>query len=219
MSWWKRLQGTLQEKRLERELEEELRSHLEMRAEGNIRNGMTPEEARVDARKRFGNRGLVKEDAREMDIIGWIDATWQNLRYGWRALRRNAGFTTVAVLTLALGIGANVAIFSIVRAVLLQPLPYPQPEQLVRVYDDLRASHTSDVGMSVPELWDLRDRSGVFQDISAVWPVDANLTGAEHPERIELLATSANYFTMLGAKPQLGRIYTPQDAQPGFTEG
>jgi len=154
-----------------------------------------------------------------MDIIGWIEATGQNLRYGWRSLRRNAGFTTVAVLTLALGIGANVAIFSIVHAVLLQPLPYPHPEQLVRVYDDLRASHTPDVGMSVPELWDLRDRSGVFQDISAVWPVDANLTGAEHPERVELLATSPNYFTMLGGKPQIGRVYTPQDGQPGFTEG
>lgn len=106
-----------------------------------------------------------------------------------------------------------------VRAVLFNPLPYAKPEQLVRVYDDLRGSNTNDVGMSVPELWDLRDKSGVFQDISALVSADANLTGGDQPERIELLGTSADYFTMLGVRPQLGRVYTPQDAQPGFTEG
>jgi predicted permease len=90
---------------------------------------------------------------------------------------------------------------------------------LVRVYDDLRGSNSKDVGMSVPELWDLRDKSGVFQEISAAWPVDANLTGGEHPDRVEFLGTSTNYFTLLGVRAQLGRVYTPADSQPGFTEG
>jgi putative ABC transport system permease protein len=154
-----------------------------------------------------------------MDIIGWMETTGQNLRYAARMLRRSPGFTLVAVLTLALGIGANVAIFTVVHAVLLQPLPFPHPEQLVRVYDDIRTSNTHDVGMSVPELWDLRDHSGVFQDISVLFPADANLTGGDHPERIEFLGTSPNYFTLLGARPQLGRVFTAADAQPGFTLG
>jgi putative ABC transport system permease protein len=122
-------------------------------------------------------------------------------------------------LTLALGIGANVAAFTVVHAVLLSPLPYPHPEQLVRVFDDLRGSDSHDVGMSAPELWDLRDKSGIFQDLSAVWPTDANLTGADQPARIELLATSTNYFRMLAARPQLGRLYTQNDEQQGFIDG
>lgn len=219
MSFWKRLRGTVTGDRLGQELEEELRAHVEMRTEENIAAGMRPGEARMDAVRRFGNTSLTKEDTREMDIIGWLDATGQNLRYALRVLRRNKGFTVVAVLTLALGIGANVAIFSVVQAVILRPLSYPQPEQLVRVYDDLRTSNTRDVGMSVPEFWDLRDRAGVFQDLSVTWPVDANLTGAEHPERIELMVTSPNYFTMLGGTPALGRVFTMQDEQPGFAEG
>jgi putative ABC transport system permease protein len=153
-----------------------------------------------------------------MDIVGWLETTGQNLRYAARMLRRSPGFTLVAILTLALGIGANVAIFTVVHAVLLQPLPFPHPEQLVRVYDDILASNTHDVGMSPPELWDLRDKSGVFQDISAIFSDDANLTGGDHPERIEFQGTSANYFTMLGVHPQLGRVYTLADAVPGFSD-
>jgi len=142
-----------------------------------------------------------------------------DLRYAARRLRRSPGFTAVAILTLALGIGANVAAFTVVRAVLLNPLPYPHPEQLVRVFDDLRGSNSRDVGMSAPELWDLRDKSGVFEDLSAVWPTDADLTGADHPERIELLATSTNYFRMLAARPQVGRLYTQNDERQGFIDG
>src|ERR1700732_4441598 len=141
-----------------------------------------------------------------------------DLRYAYRMLAKPPGFTTVAILTLALGIGANVATYSVVPAVLLNPLPFPQPQQLVRVFDDLRGSNVPDVGISVPELGDYQDRSGVFSDISVVWPISANITGGEHPERVETLATSPNYFTILGANPALGRIYTKQDALPGFTE-
>jgi len=219
MSLLSRLKGLLQIRRLEREVDEELRSHIEMRTQDNIAAGMPPQEARYDAQRRFGSSTLAKEDMRAMDIVGWIDTIGQNLRYAWRMLRRSRGFALVAILTLALGIGANVAIFTVVHAVLLQPLPFPHPEQLVRVYDDLRANNTHDVGMSVPELWDLQDKSGVFQDISAAWPVDANLTGGEHPDRVEFLGTSTSYFTLLGVRAQLGRVYNVPDSRPGFTEG
>jgi len=219
MSLLSRFKGLFQINRLERDLDDELRAHIEMRTQDNLASGMSPGEARYDAQRRFGNSTLMKEDTRAMDIIGWIETTGQNLRYAARMLRRSPGFTLVSILTLALGIGANVAIFTVVDAVLLQPLPFPHPEQLVRVYDDVRNSNTHDVGMSVPELWDLRDHSGVFQDISVLFPADANLTGGDHPERIEFLGTSPNYFTLLGARPQLGRVFTTDDAQPGFTLG
>ena len=219
MSLITRIKGMLRRERLDHDLDEELRSHLEMRAADNLAAGMSPEQARFDAQRRFGNTTLMKEDTRAMDIVGWMERLSQDLRYAGRMLLRSPGFTAVAVFTLALGIGGNIAIFTVVRAVLLSPLPYPHPEQLVRVYDDLRGPNTHDVGMSVPELGDLQDKSGIFQDISAMVSADANLTGGDQPERIELLGTSANYFTMLGPQPQLGRVYTPQDAQPGFTEG
>src|SRR6202007_1944370 len=113
---------------------------------------------------------------------GAMNSFLQDLRSAARMLAKSPGFTTVAILTLALGIGANVAAFSVVHAVLLRPLPFPHPEQIVRVFDDLRASNIHDVGMSAPELWDLRDRSGVFEEISVVWPINANLTGGDRPE-------------------------------------
>jgi putative ABC transport system permease protein len=135
-------------------------------------------------------------------------------------LRNNLGFTVVAVLTLTFGIGANTAIFSVVNAVVLRPLPFPKPEQIVIIRDDLTGRQIEDVGMSVDELKDLQERSGIFQQVSAVWPVDANLTGSERPERIELLAVSPNYFSLLGAQAQLGRVFGPEEQQAkGFAEG
>ena len=100
----------------------------------------------------------------------------QDVRFAARILLKTPGFTVVAILTLALGIGANIAAFSIVDGVLLRPLPFPQPGQLVRVFDDLRSTNAKDVGMSVPQYWDYRDRAGIFQAISVIWPITANLT-------------------------------------------
>lgn len=154
-----------------------------------------------------------------MDPSGWLENVRNDCRYAARRLRQSPGFAAAAILTLTLGIGANLAVFTVVRAVLLSPLPFPHPERLVRIYDDLRGSNSRDVGISAPELWDLRDSSNVFEDISAIYPSDGNLTGGEKPQRIELLATSTNYFTMLAARPELGRVYTVNDELPGFAEG
>ena len=148
-----------------------------------------------------------------------LHTAWQDLRYAARMLRNRPGFTLVAVVTLSLGIGANTAIFSVVNAVLLRPLPFPHPEQIVLLRDDLTGRQQENVGLSVDELNDFQERSGVFEEVSALWPVDANLTGSDRPERIELLAVSPNYFSLLGAGAQLGRVFGPEDRAQGFAEG
>src|SRR6266478_6449839 len=131
----------------------------------------------------------------------------QDLRYAVRTLGQSPTLVIIAVLTLALGIGANVTIFTLVNTVLLQPLPFYEPHRLVRVFDDLNGAGAKDVGISVPELEDLRARSGVFEQISALASLSAALSGGDHVERIEMLGVSPSYFEMLRARPALGRVF------------
>ena len=148
-----------------------------------------------------------------------LDLAVRDFRFAVRMLAKRPAFTGIVVMTLALGIGANTALFSVVNAVLLQPLPFPEPEQLVLVNDNLTGRQLKNVGMTVLELQDMQQRSDVFEEISALWPVDANLTGSDHPERIELLAVSPNYFKLLGAKAALGRVFGPEeDSAQGFAD-
>lgn len=146
-----------------------------------------------------------------------MDGLLQDLRYALRTLRKSPAFVTITVLTLALGIGANLAIFAVVNAVLLQPLPFREPDRLVRVFDDMHGAGAKNVGMSVPELEDLQ-RSGLFEQVSALFPGSTALSGGDRVERIELLGTSPNYFELLGATPALGRIYTQSEWVPGFLD-
>ncbi len=149
---------------------------------------------------------------------GWesmIEGLKQDIRYAWRMLRNSPGFTTIAILTIALGIGATTAIFSVVDATLLHPLPYPQPEQLVSIEDDLPGVGAQDVGMSTPEWMDFKS-SGIFEYVSPTWFDDQNLTGSSQPERVRLLTVAPNYFALLGVKPQLGNWFNPQDPTRGF---
>ena len=140
-----------------------------------------------------------------------------DLRYAARTLVKTPAFLLVSVMTLALGIGGNIAIFTLVQAVLLQPLPFPQPERLVRIFDNRAGAR--DVGMSVPEFEDLRQHSDIFEQISVIFPAPTALTGGERVERIEMLGTSPSYFDMLRAKPALGRAYTQADWVPGVVDG
>jgi predicted permease len=147
-----------------------------------------------------------------------MDSLLRDLRYGFRRVIASPAFTVTAILTLALGIGANVAIFTVVNAVLIRPLPFPDADRLVRIAADARATNGRNIGISQPELDDLRDRAGIFEGVTALWPVSASFVGGERPERIEVMVTSANYFRLLGAAPQLGRVYGPEDAVPGFSD-
>jgi predicted permease len=140
----------------------------------------------------------------------------QDVRYGLRMLVKKPGFTIVAVLTLALGVGANTAIFSIVNAVLLRSLPYRDPDRLVRIFFNEPGVGLRDVRFSKPELDDLQARAGVFEDVTPIFEGSENLTGTKKPERVEGVNTSFSYFSMLGVIPQIGRLYGPQDFAPGF---
>jgi hypothetical protein len=142
----------------------------------------------------------------------------QDMRYGLRVLWKSPGFSIVAVLSLALGVGANTAIFSIVNAVLLRSLPFSHPERLVKIIASNRGVGARDIGLSVPELDDLRSRAGVFDQVTASLGGPTNLTGAERPQRFELLEVSPNYFSMLGVSAHIGRVFGPGDEAPGFAE-
>ena len=213
-----KLESLIRRGRADRELNREVSAHLTLLEDEFARRGMSPDEARIQARRAYGGIEQAKQLHREERSILWLEQTFADVRYACRSLLKTPGFTTVAVLTLALGIGANIAIFTVVNAVLLRPLPFQHPERLVRVFDDLNGAGAKDVGMSEPELEDLRDRSGVFDDISVIFPASTALSGGDHTERIEMLGTSFDYFQILGAQAALGRVYGPRDAQPGFTE-
>src|SRR5438045_2111457 len=142
----------------------------------------------------------------------------RDARYALRALLKSPGFTSVAVLSLALGVGANTAIFSIVNAVLLHSLPFSHPERLVKIVASNRGVGARDIGLSVPEFDDLRSRAGVFDEVTALQGGPTNLTGAERPQRFELLEVSPNYFSMLGTSAHIGRVFGPGDEAQGFAE-
>jgi len=136
-------------------------------------------------------------------------------RYAFRSLRRSPGFTAVVVLTLALGIGASTAIFSIVDAVLLRPLPYPEPGRLARITSELRGFGATDTGVAPPELADYQSHTDLFSGVAGLLPVSANVTGGDVPDRVDMLLVSWNYFSILGVAPALGRIFGPTDETPG----
>jgi predicted permease len=202
--------------RLESEMETEAQFHLESYAADLVREGLTQEEAMRRARIEFGGIETHKDAVREAVGVRWWGDLGSDVRHGLRLLRKNPGFTAVAILTLALGVGANTAIFSIVNAVLLRSLPYRDPDRLVRIFFNEPGLGLRDVRFSKPELDDLLTRSGVFEDATPVFSGSENLIGTAQPERVEGVNTSFSYFSMLGVNPQIGRLFGPQDFAPGF---
>ena len=215
MSWITRLRGMFRRERLDQDLDEELRAHLEMRAADNLAAGMSPEQARQEAQKRFGNTALLKEDTREVDIVGWLEEAARDFRHALRMLLRNPGFTVVAVLTLALGIGANTAIFSVINSVLLHPLPYHDPDNLVMVWESNSQHRNPHNTVSPPNFLDWQSRKTVFSSMAFVFDERDNLTGNGEPQEVVVQDVSASFFSMLGVDPIIGPGFTPENGQPG----
>ncbi len=216
---WRWALSLLRRGRHEREMEEEMRFHLEMQIEQNTTSGMAAEEAHYAARRQFGNQTWLKEASREMWSLNFIETLIQDLRYGARTLMKSPGFAFVAVLTLALGIGANTAIFSVVNGVLLRALPYKEPERLVMVWADrpiLQAQiGLADFPVAVADFVDWRDQNQVFEQMAAMQAPRINLTGGGEPESVVALRASASLFPLLGARFTVGRAFLPEEDRAG----
>ena len=211
---WRNL---FRKRRVEQDLADELTHAFNDLVDAKTQEGLSLGEARRWAAIELGGIEQLKERVREVRAGYYLESLIQDVRFGFRTLRKSLGFTVVAVLTIAVGIGATTAIFSVVDAALLRPLPYAQPEQLVSIEDDLPGISAKDVGMSEPEWQDLQ-HSGIFEYVSPAWYDDNNLIGSSKPTRVSLLIVAPDYFAVLGVKPQLGRGFDPENHNPGFTE-
>jgi predicted permease len=201
----------------DKRLQDEIAEHLALQTEANLRAGMAPSEARRQAALRFGAVQAIREDHHAEQSIPFIENLFSDLKYAVRMLLRSPGFSIVAIATIALGIGATTAIYSVIDATLLHPLPYPHPAELVRVEDDLLGVGAQNVGISVPEWKDL-ENSGIFQSSSIAGKgANVNLTGGAAPLRLSFKQVTPNYFAVLGLDAQLGRTFDPNDATPGYT--
>ncbi len=216
MGWLKRIGSIIHSRQSERNLYDELQHHIELKTQENIEAGMPPDEARYAALRSFGGVEQKKELCRDADRLRWVEDLIQDVRYGLRQLRRNPGFTAVAVLTLALGIGANTAIFSVLNALVLRPLPVYEPTRLVQFYTAY--SPNGWAGITIPELQGIARHQSVFtgvfgQDYPNNSYVDVN--GATW--RINLGYVTGGYYSVLGVRPLFGRLITPEDV--GISKG
>src|SRR5437879_6595753 len=218
MSWWRKALDKLTRRSRERDLDREIRAHLDLETEEQSEAGVPPAEASYGARRAFGNVTLIQEVTRDMWGWAWRDRLVQDIRYGLRRLRKSPGFTTVAVLSLALGVGANTAIFSIIHAVLLRPLPYPEPHRLLAIEETQSGTKIfSSEAMPVSALhfvtW--RKQCQSFEQIALLDGLSLNLTGVGEPERLDVERASATLFPLLGVQPGLGRRLLEEEDQPG----
>src|SRR5215510_4230018 len=191
------LRATLRKSEMERELDEELRYHIEQQTEQNIRLGMGPEEARFAARKVFGGVEQAKELSRDARGVRLLEDLWQDLRYGARTLVKNPAFSITAISVLAIGIGANTAIFSVVYAVVLRPLPFAEPERLAMIKEDLPAEGIPDIGASMPDFLEWRIRNRVFDQLEPFSTESYDISSDGDPERLVGAQVSAELFPSL----------------------
>src|SRR5262245_41158198 len=207
------LRALLRRTQVERELDEEMRNHIGQQTEQNIRLGMNPEEARYAARKAFGGVEQAKERSRDARGLRLLQDNGQDLRYGARMLLKNPGFTLIAICTLALGIGANTAIFSVMNAVLIRSLPYAQDERLVILWG--KSQDNAQERIDQGNFFDWKEQNSVFADMAAFYDMRMNLTGDVEPEEIPGQRITANLFSVLGINPILGRTFTLDDNTAG----
>src|SRR6266545_1172339 len=211
---WRRLLSLLRRGRYEREMEDEMRFHLEMQIEQNLSSGMAAEEARYAARRQFGNQTWLKEVSREMWSLRFIETLIQDLRYGARTLMKNTGFTLLAVLTLALGIGSTTTIFSAVQNILLDPFPYKDAHRIVTIRIQ-EPSISSRRGPKMQEFLDYQEQNHVFEDVAGGMGGNVLYDSGDGVEVFPCGYVTPNAFRFLGVEAHLGRGATPDDARPG----
>jgi putative ABC transport system permease protein len=200
----------------DRERARELESHLQIEIDDNLARGMSPEQARRAAHLKLGNPTLVREEIYRMNSIGFLEVLWHDVRFGWRMLRKNPGFATIAVLTLALGIGANTAIFSVVNATLIRPLPYPNSSRLVMVWETKWTEQEKQNVTSPATFLKWQEHNTVFEGMAICFNDTGILTGGGAPEQIAMQDVGPNLFSLLGVNAMMGRVFVPaQDGAEG----
>jgi putative ABC transport system permease protein len=209
----RRVRMLLRRQQFDQDMDDEMRVHLEFREKEYVQNGFSPEEAHMAARKNFGNALAIREVSHDSWGWAWLEHLGQDLRFAFRMFAKNPGFTAVAILTLALGIGANTAIFSFVYGVLLQPLPYKDASRLVVLNETTPKVGT--VSVSYPNFLDWRQQNHSFSQIAAVHDVGFNLGGVTQPENISGEAVSPNFLSMMGVRPFLGRDFEASEEKSG----
>src|SRR5215204_1876255 len=196
------------------DIDREMRSHVELQVEANLKAGMSPEEARENAMRSFGNVNRAVDAAYDVKGGGLFETLAQDIRYGLRMLAKHKAFTSIAVVTLALGIGANTAIFSVVNELLLQPLPYRDAERIVMLWEVTpEGRHQNTTSRANFRAW--RDQSTSYEYIAAFTDQRVNLTGDGEPEELSMQFATPDFFKVVGVDPLLGRTLLPEDAEPG----
>jgi putative ABC transport system permease protein len=213
MGWWRI-------GKRDADLERELRSDLELEEEEQRENGLPPEEARYAAKRAFGNPGLIREQTRAVWSWNWMESFARDLRYGIRTLSRAPGFTFVAVVVIALGIGANVALFTVVRSVLLKPLPFRDSDRLVLMYEyePDKPHHTPWLPVDAGSFWDWQRATQSIAQMAMVSPFQGYIVSSEAgklPEQVDAAWCTGNFLSLLGVQPALGRGFTADDDRPG----
>ncbi|HVT57940.1 MAG TPA: ABC transporter permease [Thermoanaerobaculia bacterium] len=212
--WWSKLGALVTRRRgLAAELDEEMAAHIALEIDENIARGMTPEAARAAARRHFGNVTLTAELARQAWSFPTFESLLQDLRYGLRGIRRAPGFSLVVILTLALGIGANTAIFSVIYSVLLRPLPYPHADRLVWLGESTAKSEGISVTWVNYGHW--RDDNHSFGELAAFERTHLTLTGRDEPLLTRAGLVTSSFFRLLGMRPEAGRLWSESDERPG----
>lgn len=211
MALLRRLLNVFRPAGLDRDLQDELEFHHQMRLRKARERGLSPAEAELEARRRMGNQSVVKEEMRDARVLGWLASSLQDLRYGVVLLRRDAGVSALIVLVLALGIGGNAAIFTLLKAAFLDPLPYREAGRLVTIMEN------NGWIPSVAEFLEIRARTRTLEDMAFAEHIDMQLTGRGEPARVFAARVSASFFPLLGVNPALGRTFLKEENQPGRT--
>src|SRR3984893_13537727 len=208
-AWLLRLGATLHKGTRDTDLSEVLESHVQMHIENNLRRGMNAQEARREALMKLGGVTQTAESYRERRGVPLVETLLQDLRFATRMLRKNPGFATVAIVTLALGIGASTSIFSVVEAVLLRPLPYRNPEQIVRVWEQAPDGHR--MNLADPNFDDFLTQNNTFGTMAVYGFGLSSISGGSEPVRVNIAVVSSDFFKALGVEPFRGRAFAPEE--------